>query len=303
MRHHTIYPLPAVDDVALRIQVKITGTIFEELPVIRETGRKESERYTNQICERLDADNYLIDGQPISFPVVVADASMLMNAYLVNAAVAQEMIEDSGFRVLEMFPGKAILQLLLVDYRKNELGDYNEAAIIFPVLTPGESKPFPFFGTVQRIATGRVGNFVYRMPVDQEFTTHAGRYIWGFPKWVARIDIEFGEKRATGSFFDEGELVFSFAAKTGGSGKVKEQRAASLAIRDGKAWKTFGTNTGSGLTFSLGGTMPAIGESHPLALELRTLGLPKKPLFSVSIKTTAMSFSGPESVGIGKPFR
>ncbi len=283
--------------------VRTTGAIFDEPPVASDKGGNGSQRYTNQVCEKLDADHYVIDGKAITFPVVVADASMLMNAFLVDAAVAQNMIKDSGFRVLELFPGKAILQLLLVDYRRNDLGDYNEGAILFPVLTPGETKPFPFFGALSRMAAGRVGNFVYRMPVDQEFTTHAGRFIWGFPKWVARIDIEFGERRASGSFFDEGELVYSFAAKTGGTAHVKEQRAASLAIRDGKAWKTYGTNTGSGLTFALGGAMPTIGDSHPLARELRALGLPKKPLFTVSIKNTAMTFSGPESVEIGKPFR
>lgn len=283
--------------------MKITGTVFEEPPVTSTLDGAQRHRYTNQVCEQLDANNYLIDGQPIDFPVIVADASMLMNAFLVNATVAQDMIRDSGFRVLELFPGKAILQLLFVDYRKNELGDYNEGAIMFPVLTPGEKKPFPFFGAVQRLASGRIGNFVYRMPVDQEFTTHAGRFIWGFPKWVARVDIEFGAKKARGSFFDEGELVYGFAAKTGGTTPVKEQRAASLAIRDGKAWKTFGTSTGSGLTFSLGGEMPSIGDSHPLALQLRALGLPKKPLFSVSIKNTAMSFASPESVAIRTPFQ
>ena len=283
--------------------MKTTGAIFAEPPITSEMDGRQRERYTNQVCARVDADHYVIDGKAITFPVIVADASMLMNAFLVDAKVAQNMLKDSGFRVIELFPGKAILQMLFVDYHKNQLGDYNEGAIIFPVLTPGENKPFPFFGTLYRMAKGRVGNFVYRMPVDQEFTTHAGRFIWGFSKWVARIDIEFGAKRASGSFFDEGELVYGFAAKTGGTTNVKEQRAASLAIRDGKAWKTFGTSTGSGLTFSLGGELPTIGDSHPLALELRALGLPKKPLFTVSIKNVAMSFAGPEAVAIGEPFQ
>lgn len=282
--------------------MKVTGPIFSEPSIASESEGRQRERYTDQVCEKVDADNYIIDGKAITFPVRVEDASMLMNAFLVDAAVAQNMIKESGFRVLELFPGKAILQLLFVDYRKNQLGDYNEAAIIFPVLTPGEPKPLPFFGALSRMATGRAGNFVYRMPVDQEFTTHAGRFIWGFPKWVARIDIEFGGARASGSFFDEGELIYGLSAKAGGTSKVKEQRAASLAIRAGKAWKTWGTNTGSGLTFSLGGELPTIGDSHPLALELRALGLPKKPLFSISIKNTAMNFSGPESVAIGQLF-
>ncbi|MEH6592167.1 MAG: acetoacetate decarboxylase family protein [Halioglobus sp.] len=283
--------------------MKTTGAIFEEPAVTTETDGQECARHTDQLCQKLDSENYVIDSHPIDFPVVVADASMLMNAFLVDTAVAQNVIKDSGFRVIELFPGKAILQLLFVDYRDNDLGDYNEGAIIFPVLTPGEKKPFPFFGALKRMATGSAGNFVYRMPVDQEFTTHAGRYIWGFPKWVAKIDIAFDDDRATGSFYDEGELVYSLAAKAGGTSKAKEQRAASLAIRNGKAWKTYGTTAGNGVTFSVGGEMPDIGESHPLALELRALGLPKKPMFTVSIKNTSMTFSGPESVEIGQSFR
>ena len=225
-----------------------------------------------------------------------------MCAFLVDANAAQAMIADSGFRVVELFPGKAIVQLLCVDYRVNPLGNYNEGAIIFPVLTPGEKKPFPFFGTLKRLANNSLGAYVYRMPEDQEFTTHGGRFIWGFPKWPSRIDIDFGESRATGRFIDEDELVYGITARTGGRTAVKDQRAASLAIRDGRAWKTYGTNSGSGMTFSLGGAMPEIGDRHPLALELRSLGLPKKPLFTVAMKNTSMVFSGPEVVAIGEPF-
>jgi hypothetical protein len=279
--------------------MKAVGAVFEE-PAIRSD---KGERITNDVCEKVDDGQYLIDGKEISFPVVVADAAMLLNGFLVDSKAAQAMIQDSGFTVVELFPGKAILQLLAVDYRKNDLGDYNEAAIIFPVLTPGEKKPFPFFGALSAMAKGSMGNFVYRMPVDQEFTTHAGRYIWGFPKWVSCIDIEFGESTARGTFIDEEELVFSISAKTGGKTISKQQRAASLAIRDGRAWKTFGTSTGSGLTFSLSGIRPKIGDNHPLAKELRALGLPKKPMFTVSMKSTAMNFEGPESVLIGEPFK
>ena len=275
--------------------MKATGSIFEEPPV-------DQHRHTDSLCEKLDDKNYLIDGKPISLPLIVDDASMMMNAFLVKSATAQAMITDSGFRVVELLPGKAIVQLLCIDYRINPLGNYNEAAIIFPVLTPGEKRPFPFFGTLKRMANNTLGNYVYRMPVDQELTTHGGRFIWGFPKWPSRIDFDFGDHRAKGSFIDEGELVYSISAKTGGRTEVKEQRAPSLAIRDGRAWKTYGTSNGTGLTFSLGGEMPEIGDGHPLALELRSLGLPKKPIFTVAMKNTSMVFGGPEVVAIGEPF-
>lgn len=274
------------------------GAIFDELPI----GTAQDASRTNDVCHVIDPASYWIAGKTVAFPVVVAEASMFMNAFLVDARVAQAMIGDSGFRVMELWPGKSILQLLAVDYRKNDLGDYNEAAILFPVLTPGERKPIPVFGAMWRLATGAAANYVYRMPVNQAFTAHAGRFIWGFPKWVTQVDIEFTDRRAAASFIDEDELVFSIAAKTGASGIAKEQRAASVAIRDGKAWKTWGSNAGSGVTFALGGERPVIGDSHPLARELRALGLPKKPLFSVAIANASMRFEGPEAVPIGAVF-
>lgn len=276
-----------------------TGVLFDELPVVGDAGP----RATNEVCEKLDERRYRIDGREVGFPVRVNRAAMLLNAFLVDARVAQQMLEGSGFRVAELLPGKAVLQLALIDYRENDLGDYNEAAINFPVLTPGQKKPFPFFGTLAGVARGSLASFVYRMPVDQEFTTHAGRFIWGFPKWVTRIDIDFGAERASGSFIDEAEPVFSIAAKAGGRREQPEQRIASLAIRDGRAWKTQGSSAGSGLTVGLGGELPTIGEKHPLALELRALGLPKRPLFSISVRELRMRFEPPESVAIGSPFQ
>ena len=142
--------------------MKTTGSIFEEPPV-------NKQRATNTLCEKLDDHNYLIDGKPVSLPLTVDDASMMLNAFLVDASAAQAMIADSGFRVVELFPGKAILQLLCVDYRVNPLGNYNEGAIIFPVLTPGESKPFPFFGTLKRLAGNSLSTFVYRMPAFRNY--------------------------------------------------------------------------------------------------------------------------------------
>jgi hypothetical protein len=276
-----------------------TGVFFQELAVAGDEG----ERKTNDVCEKLGERRYRIDGREVGFPVRVNRAAVLFNAFVVDSRVAQGMIEGSGYRVAELLPGRAILQLVLVDYRENDLGDYNEAAINFPVCAPGERRPFPFFGTLAGIARGSLSNYVYRMPVDQGFTTHAGRFIWGFPKWVSRIDIEFGRERASGSFIDEGERVFSIGAKAGGSREQKEQRVSTLAIREGRAWKTYGTTGGAGLTFGLGGELPEIGEKHPLARELRALGLPKRPLFSMSMTHARMQFDPPECVEIGQPFQ
>ena len=54
--------------------------------------------------------------------MVVSEASMLMNGFLVNAKAAQAMLVGTGFRVVEIFPVPAILQVLAVDHKENDLG-------------------------------------------------------------------------------------------------------------------------------------------------------------------------------------
>ena len=88
-----------------------------------------------------------------------------------------------------------------------------------------------------------------------------------FPVAASSHIIDFGNTRASDSFIDEEELVYSISAKTGGKAVAKQQRAVSLAIGDGKAWKTCGTTAASGLTFSLGGEMPSIGDKHPFLIK------------------------------------
>ncbi len=259
-------------------------------------------RDTDQVCQQNSPDRYQIDGCEVCLPVRVNDAGMLMNIFSVDSKVAQALIADTGFKVVELWPGKALMQLLAVDYRENDLGDYNEAAIVFPVTTPGESTPLPLIGAMWRVLRGKLANYVYRMPVNQDFTTHAGRFIWGFPKWVSDVDIHFNEEQASARFNDEGQLVFEISAKAGGKTKAGAQRAPSLAVRNGRAWKTVGITEGEGLRFTMGGKAPIIGEQHPLAKKLRELGLPKKPLCSVSMKRAKLLFEGPECVDIGQPF-
>ncbi|WP_051407052.1 acetoacetate decarboxylase family protein [Nocardia sp. CNY236] len=275
-----------------------TGIDFSEPPI--DVGGVE--KRTDEVCSKVAPGRYLIDGREIALPVVVRDASLLSSTFLVDAAAAQQMIAQSGYRVVKFLPGKAIVMLTCVDYRDNDLGDYNEGAINLFVTTPGEKRPLPVVGPLLGLVNGTLKSFIYRMPVDQEFTTHAGRYIWGFPKWITHVDVEFGAQTATGTFVDDGELVYSITTKTGGTRVQKNQAITSLAIRNGRAWKTAGSSRGSGVTFRPGGQVPEIGATHPLANELRMLGLPKKPLMTISVAKAQMQFGSPESVEIGSAF-
>ncbi len=250
------------------------------------------EHDTDSICEKVSDALYRIDGQDVTLPVKVRKAANSFASFLVNAKAAQAWIAPSGLEVIEILPGKAIMQLVGVDYQENDLGDYNEAGISFYVREPGTKKGLPFFGALRSLMKGEATSYIHRLPVDQPFTMHAGRYIWGYPKWMSDIDIEHNDEYFSTRWSDQGKLVFSFRAKAGGKAEMKNQQQPSFGFRNGTLYKTVGVANGSGVKFALGGEAPTLGD-HPIADELRKLGLPKKPLFSGSVAELVMDFEAP----------
>ena len=174
------------------------------------------------------------------------------------------------------------------------MGDYNEAGVSFYVYEPGVKKGLPFFGALRAFRKGEALSYIHLLPVDQPFTMHAGRFIWGYPKWVAQVEIDENDQYFETRFSDQGQHVFSFRTKTGGQSEMKDQKQPSLGYRDGTLYKTIGLANGAGVKFCLGGEAPVLGD-HPIADELRKLGLPKKPIFSGSVASLVLDFGPAET--------
>jgi hypothetical protein len=258
-------------------------------------------RATDPICQQIDAEHHRVDGRELSLPMEIADCSLVLNAFSVNAVAAQELLEGTGLSVARVLPGQAVLLLMGVAYRDNPLGDYNEAAILLSAYPPGEAKSSWIGGALSSLAM-RVPYYVYRMPVDQEFTTHAGRFLWGYPKYLANIDVAFEAERASTRLMQDGELVLSFESKALANVAGESTRGASLSgqtglnltWRNGQLRRIPATLGGRGIAWRIGGTAPEIGDHHPLALQLRKLGLPKRPLLSASSTSMHMRFGVPD---------
>ena len=262
-----------------------------------EPERLVNGRATDAICQRIDPEHHRVDGRDLSLPMEIADCSLMLNAFTVDAVAAQTLLEGAGLTAARVLPGKAVLMLMGVEYRDNPLGDYNEAAVLISAYPPGESGRSWIGGALSSLLM-RVPFFVYRMPVDQEFTAHAGRFLWGYPKYLAKIDVAFEGERASTRLTQDGEFVLYFqAVSTGEKSKgasLNDRKSCNLTWRNGQLRRIAATLGGRGIAWRLGGAPPELGERHPLALELRKLGLPKRPLLSASSASTHMRFSVPE---------
>jgi hypothetical protein len=188
--------------------------------------------------------------------------------YMVDRDAARKIIPPE-FEADEMAPGKTQLCIVMVKYRDNDLGDYNEMGIIFFVRPKGQPD-------------ADVGSYIHHLPVDQSFTQQAGLEIWGFPKTVEEIDFTTTADSATCDVRMGGQRVLTLTLPRGGDGETPDTPALGYTLLEGAphriAFSRGGRNEstrpgGDGVSLELG--------NHAIADELRSLGLPHlTPLLS-----------------------
>jgi hypothetical protein len=240
-------------------------------------------------------------GRTVKLPVEVRRATQWGVQYLVPTAAAQRLVDPTGLQVTGPLPGRALVALAVCRYDDTDLDPYHEIAVSF-VVRPHDAPPATPVQRVREFFAGAIGAYIHRLPVDQEFSCRAGRDIWGFPKWVTTIDIDeppAGSSPAgsgtTVRLVDGGVHVLTLNVAPGVGIGLPAQSPPSYSFADGTLRRTTWTSSAEGTTGRPGGARIVLGD-HPMAEELRALGLPKRAIFSSTTALMRASFDGAEVV-------
>ena len=226
-----------------------------------------------------DDGSWEIQGRRVAFPVRVADAAAACAVYPVRAARAARLVAGTGLKIVAV-AGHTPLFLLLVDYKVNDLGDYDEVGVALLVRH-----------------RGRTGLYVHQLPVTQAFTVEAGRALWGLPKWLARAKLSIIGPGAICHLEDEaGRHVLTAAMRALPLRLPATVRAAVtvLAPQGDAVLASRIRARATGIRMAPGGARLVLREGHAMADELRTLGLPRRPLATVVIEHVAFTMGPAE---------
>jgi hypothetical protein len=202
----------------------------------------------------------LSDGSLCTLPIRYFDAQLLIATYLTDYGRASTLLKDTGVVAVPQGIGKALVALGCFQYRKTDIGPYNEVGLAILATTP--KSPVPAL-------------YVVHLPVDTVLANCAGHEIWGYNKFVASIDVA-----GTGNGFSmtirdpDGVTIARFNGTRSASVPMPPNDIVTFSILDGQLMRTViqmrtPSQLGSGSGFSL-----KIGEStHPMADSLRTLEL------------------------------
>ena len=124
----------------------------------------------------------------MTMPVVVRDATSAAATFLVDAAAARRLLPGPELDVVELLPGRALFSIACIQYRDNDLGDYNEVSLAFFVRRRDEPRGVP----VARRRGGAHAEPARDVDTGSCRSTRRsrappGRGIWGFPKTIEEI--------------------------------------------------------------------------------------------------------------------
>lgn len=233
--------------------------------------------------------SFTVDREVVTIPVEVRSAKMVAAQFLVDADAAQRVIDYSGLRIARPMGGKAMLALSGVAYADNDLGPYHEFAVAF-VVEPHDAAP----GT--KASMTKPTTLIHRLPVNQAFTCKVGKGLWGFPKWVCSIDYLERAGRTDCIVSEDGELAVALEVASGmvplPSGETEMQ---AYSFDDGVLRRTPWVTRNARARLRPGGATVRLGD-HPMADDLRSLGLPRRALMTTSVGLMSATFGEPEVV-------
>ena len=202
----------------------------------------------------------LSDGTECPLPIRYFDVQCLVATFLAGPDRAAELLQGSGLRPVLQEDGQAVVQLYCIEYRKTDIGPYNEVGLTVAARAPGDPVP---------------AGFVVDLPVTTALANRAGREIWGYNKFLAAIAVEKRGKTFSTVLRDaQNERIGAFEGDRGPSVPAPPQDILTFTIHEGRLTKTvirvltpFQASRGDGFTFRVGPS------THPMTGRLRTAGL------------------------------
>jgi hypothetical protein len=207
----------------------------------------------------------------VDLPILYRDGAVIGLMYRVAPELVAPLIpEAEAFEPFTLM-GKAIVQLVLFEYRDTSIGPYNEVALAVEIQRRGSS-PSTWGALVDARTQPDYGSTFLNLPVTTAAACAAGRELWGYPKYVVDIETSFTPEKIRAVQSGEFEL------EVGPAGWL-ETDGIPFVLMSRKEGRTVRTIVETGHRLKWGGAgsvkLTLLG-AGPTADNLRALGLEGK---------------------------
>jgi hypothetical protein len=236
-----------------------------------------------------------IEGRTLGYPSFYRDGSSALGLFVVPSRSANSLIAESGFEVAEVAPARAIFSLACVHYTDSDCGVYEEISMGFFVKKHGQPRGLPYLKTWRDIVRSEAASYTWRLPVTTRLARDAGIRMWGFPKTLEAIEFDRSGGRATFTLREGENEVLRYSVNAKGRRHQRPTATPAYSIFEGTPHVSRLTQEFRDVGVRFGAGQLCLGD-HPITEELRSLGLPRRPLVSAWMGRLAFEMSAPEKL-------
>ncbi|MCP4135980.1 MAG: acetoacetate decarboxylase family protein [bacterium] len=258
---------------------------------------KKNDRFWN-----VEQTIYKTSEGDIEIPHFYNDFSQVLFFYFVKPEKLLPLLEGTDLKPCVCINNRAIVNLILLEYRDSSIGSYNEIGLSSLTYSTKLKKPFFVFPNfLKKGDKWKIAGYIHNLPVTSKLAYAAGVEIFGYPKFITEIPFSLTEKsfEATVCDPDSHSNIFSISCPIGYKSFGLKMPGVDLVTYSNnnkgdqlKAYICVDAKTKNNLFPSVKLT---VGESnHVMAQNLRHLDLENKKPFSVSTTHTARGV-GPNS--------
>lgn len=169
-------------------------------------------------------------GQRGKLPVFYQDVTTINTIFTARTDRVSPLLPHPTMRPQELLPGRSLVAITCFEYRRSDIGPYNEVAVSFPITFGTPS--VPGLTPLWQMARRRTSLYVWHLPVTTEIARLGGVELYGYPKFLADIDFTPSAESLRCDLAEDGALILSLEGRVLPTRAAPVNRFVSYNIKD-----------------------------------------------------------------------
>ena len=243
----------------------------------------------------------MIGGEPAKLPVFYYDGSASAAFFPAKLGALRRLVPDPRIVPARLAPGVGMVGIACLEYRDTDIGAYNELAISVALNVPGFLPNLPGRAALVGMRRRQLHSWVQHLPVTTEIARAGGVDFYNFPKFIAGIDFDETDARRTCRLSEGKEHILTLSGERITTPRSERLQLFSHLWMDGQPQSVeFKVNAIElGISVRRSAATLEISDRHPVARELLSLLLSRRPAQYVYVPRFEAILYGPEHLTPG----
>lgn len=147
----------------------------------------------------------------VRLPIFYYDNTSMTAIYTASTKKLKPLLPFADMHPVEMFPGRCLIAFSAFEYRKTDIGSYNEFSIA-AMISYGK-RSIPGVTLLTHLAKNSFEAYILYLPVTSELARKGGVEMGGYPKFIAGIDFQEQNGKLTCVLSEKGRRILTLSGK------------------------------------------------------------------------------------------